>query len=348
MRYIVFSLSLLVSLAYSSAYSLIFSLPKPGDSVVGNIQFVNSAAGDSLSSLGIDYDVGRDLISQVNQDYDVDETLPVNTIVVIPSRFILPDYPHIGIVVNLAEMRLYYYPPGTNTVMIYPIGIGKQGRMTPLGMTSISAKKKDPTWTPPQSIRDFNKAQGIILPKVIQGGADNPLGRRALYLAVPGAYRIHASNFPESIGSRGSFGCLRMMEADIEQLFPFIAKNTPVLIVDEPYKVGWNEGQLYVEVHQPLDENLLHVKKILLPVTRSLLRLSVAHHVEINWDNVQLAFDNATGVPEAVSDVSDNNNGMDDSRFFAVPAQTVWPAHTTLCRMTHHCIQENSADPEVW
>ncbi|MSP53278.1 MAG: hypothetical protein EXR81_03390 [Gammaproteobacteria bacterium] len=343
MRYLIFSFSLLLSVAFFSADALVFPLPKPGDSVVGNIQFVHSAAGDSLSSLGIDYDVGRDLIWQVNQEYDADAILPVGTVVVIPARFILPDYPHIGIVVNLAEMHLYYYPPGTNTVMIYPIGIGKAGRMTPLGMTSVTVKKKDPTWTPPQSIRDFNKAQGIILPKVIRGGADNPLGRKAIYLAIS-TYLIHASNFPESIGSRGSFGCMRMMEPDIDQLFPFIARNTPVLILDEPYKAGWGNGQLYLEVHEPLAENLLKTKKLMLPVLRTLSQLSVEHHVEIKWDNVQLAFTNDNGVPEAVS-AGDN----DDQRFFVAPAQTVWPVQTTLCRLGHHCTQSDmNTNSEVW
>jgi L,D-transpeptidase ErfK/SrfK len=343
MRHIILLFSLLLNVTFFSVDALTFPLPKPGDDIVGNIQFVQSAAGDSLSSLGIDYDVGRDLIWQVNQEYDIDAILPIGTVVVIPSRFILPDYPHIGIVVNLAEMRLYYYPPGTNTVMIYPIGIGKAGRMTPLGMTSVTTKKKDPTWTPPQSIRDFNKAQGIILPKVIRGGADNPLGRKAIYLAIP-SYLIHASNFPESIGSRGSFGCMRMTEQDIDELFPLIAKNTPVLIMDEPYKAGWGNGQLYLEVHQPLDENLLKTKKLMLPVMRTLLHLSQEHHVAINWDNVQLAFVNDTGVPEAVSNGDENN-----ARFFVAPAQTVWPTHTILCRLSHHCANNgDNSNPEVW
>jgi L,D-transpeptidase ErfK/SrfK len=341
MRYVIYSLCLLLVSLFLPVYSLTFPLPKPGDNVVGDIQFVHSAAGDTLSSLGIDYDVGRDLIWQVNQSYDVDAVLPVGTIVVIPSRFILPDYPHLGIVINLAEMRLYYYPPGTNTVMIYPVGIGKAGRMTPLGSTYVARKKKDPTWTPPQSIRDFNKAQGIILPKVIQGGADNPLGRRAIYMAIP-TYLIHASNFPESIGSRGSFGCIRMMEQDIDQLFPLVANNTPIMITDEPYKAGWGNGQLYLEVHQPLDENLLKIKKIMTPVMRTLLRLATAHHVTMDWDNVQLAFANATGVPEVVAD-----SDVDDNRFFVVPAQTVWPTHTMLCRLSHHCFTE-TGNPEVW
>lgn len=342
MRQPIFFISLLVCVFLATASALTFPLPKPGDNVVGDIQFVHSAPGDSLSSLGIDYDVGRDLIWQVNQDYDVDATLPTGTSVIIPSRFILPDYPHIGIVVNLAEMRLYYYPPGMNTVMIFPIGIGKAGRMTPLGPTYVANKRKDPTWTPPQSIRDYNKAQGIILPKVIQGGADNPLGRRAIYTAHPG-YLIHASNFPESIGSRGSFGCMRMMESDIEQLFPLVAKNTPIIIIDEPYKAGWGDGQLYLEIHQPLDENLLKTKQSILPVMRTLLRLATEHHVKIDWNNVQLAFENDTGVPEVVS-----NSDVDTTRAFVAPAQPVWPSNTTLCRLSHHCLTKIETEPEIW
>lgn len=342
MRYVTLLICIVFSCYFSIANALIFPLPKPGDNVVGDIHFVRSVAGDTLSSLGIDYDVGRDAIWQVNQDFDLDQTLPIGTLVVIPSRYILPDYPHLGIVVNLAEMHLYYYPPGTNVVMIYPIGIGRAGRMTPLGMTYVSRKKKDPTWTPPQSIRDFNKAQGIILPKVIKGGADNPLGRKAIYLALPGAYLIHASNFPESIGGRGSFGCMRMMEGDIDQLFPLIANNTPVLITDEPYKSGWSNGQLYLEVHEPLDENVLKIKKTMLPVVRTLLHLSMEHHVDINWDNVELAFKTASGIPEVVS-----NSQQENMRYFVTPTTTLWPNHTTLCRLSHRC-HNNDTNPDVW
>ena len=284
-----------------SLQALIFNLPPTGQDLVGQVQVLSAKQNDTLSDLGMAYDVGRDPMKTVNPLFKPDQALPAGVPVVIPSRFILPDYPRRGIVVNLSAMRLYYYPPGQHKVMVYPIGIGRSGHMTPLGKTYVTYKLKNPPWIPPQSIRDFNKKRGIILPRVIRGGPDNPLGKRAIYLKIP-EYLIHASNFPQSIGSRGSFGCMRMMEWDIEQMFPYVAKRTPVLIVEQPYLAGWSNGQLYLEIHKPLAENQFKFTRNLLPVLKTLLRLSFQHHVAIDWHKVTLAMQSASGMPTVISD----------------------------------------------
>ena len=172
--------------------------------------------------------------------------------------------------------------------------------MTPLGDTYVTHKKRDPSWTPPESIRQFNRKRGIILPKVILGGPDNPLGRRAIYLGFP-TYLIHATNFPQSIGSRGSFGCMRMMETDINHLFPNIAPKMHVVIVEEPYKAGWADGKLYLEIHKPLSENTFRLEKNMRSVLDNLLKLSMTHQVAIDWYKVDMAFKNHLGVPTVVS-----------------------------------------------
>ena len=289
-----------VTFSFSSS-ALTFPLPPKSADIVGQIQVLTAQPTDTLSRLGMQYDVGRDAIKAVNPLFKADDALPSGAPIIVPTRFILPNYPHQGMIVNLSTMRLFYYPPNQNTVMIYPIGIGKAEHMTPLGKTYVTNKQKNPVWIPPQSIRDFNKKRGIILPKVIRGGPDNPLGRRAIYLSIP-EYLIHATNFPQSVGSRGSFGCMRMIERDINQLFAAIAIHTQVLIIEQPYKAGWFQGQLYLEIHPPLVENRYKIRHNLLPVLQTLVRLAQQHQLAIDWGKVTLAMQNQTGMPTVVSD----------------------------------------------
>jgi L,D-transpeptidase ErfK/SrfK len=314
-----------------SAQGLIFRLPAKGQDVIGQLQYIMSTSTETLAGLAMEYDAGRDAVRAINPNFNPDNYLPANIPVVIPTKYILPDYPHKGIVVNISEMRLYYYPPGRDVVMTYPIGIGKPGHMTPLGATYVTHKVKDPTWTPPKSIRDYNKKKGIILPRVIRGGPDNPLGRRAIYLGIP-QYLIHATNFPQSIGSRGSFGCMRMMENNIEQLFPYVANKTRVVIVEEPYKAGWSNGQLYLEIHKPLKENRLKLADRLKPVLETLMKLSLKHHVSIDWTKVNAAVHNQLGIPTVVSDAS-----AQASPFQVTAASPKWPTNTVTCQLSGHC-----------
>ena len=314
-----------------SVQALTFTAPAANDDLIGQIQYYPGQPSDTLSNLGMQSDAGRDDMRTLNPQFDPDDALPGAVPVVIPTRYLLPNYPREGIVVNLSEKRLYYYVPGKNLVMTFPIGIGKQGAMTPLGQTYVAAKKKDPSWTPPESIREFNKKNGIILPRTIQGGPDNPLGRRAIYLGIP-TYLIHASNFPQSIGSRGSFGCMRMMESDIDQLFPLIEPKTKVMIIEEPFKAGWSAGNLYLEIHAPLEENRGKTKEYALPVLHQLLQLSYEHHVPINWYLVKQAMKNQLGMPTLVSDSA---NSATEKNIAPAPAQ--WPSDTTLCRLSGVC-----------
>ncbi len=329
MKIILIIISLLATTFYTQA--LIFRLPPKGQDVIGQMQYITSNSTDTLANLAMEYDAGRDAVRALNPNFNPDNYLPANIPVVIPTKYILPDYPRTGIVVNISEMRLYYYPPGRNVVMTYPIGIGKPGHMTPLGSTYVTHKMKDPTWTPPQSIRDYNKKKGIILPRVIRGGPDNPLGRRVIYLGFP-QYLIHATNFPQSIGSRGSFGCMRMMEKNIEQLFPYVGDKTHVQIVEEPYKAGWSNGQLYLEIHKPLNENRFKLQERLKPVLETLMKLSFEHHVTIDWDKVNVAVQNQLGIPTMVSE-----SDTDSTAYHVVAAKPKWPTNTMLCQLSGNC-----------
>lgn len=165
------------------------------------------------------------------------------TKVSLPTRHLLPDAPRKGIVVNLGDMRLYHFH-SDGTVRSYPIGIGRQGAHTPLGHTTITLKREAPTWIPPASIRK----EKPDLPAAIGPGPNNPLGDYALNLGWP-SYVIHGTNRPYGIGRRVSHGCIRLYPEDIQDLFENVEVGTPVTVVDQPVKLGWWQGALYLEVH---------------------------------------------------------------------------------------------------
>lgn len=243
--------------AGQSAWAVDYLLPPPGSRIIGENQtYLVPGDGKNLEAVAAKYNTGVLLLLEANNT--VDPFLPkAGSELVIPSQMILPDTPREGIVINLAELRLYYYPPGQNRVEVYPLGIGQLGRETPVMVTRISQKIPNPTWTPTANIRARSKAQGITLPAVVPAGPNNPLGRYALRLEKGGGeYLIHGTNARNSIGLRVSSGCMRMRAPDIKALFSQVAWGTRVEIINEPVKYTTEpDGRRYVEVHQPLSRN---------------------------------------------------------------------------------------------
>ncbi len=233
-----------------NAAALTFPLPAQGD-VVGSVKTAVAKAGDTLPQIARDNDMGFTELEEANPNLDPDHLTP-GTVVVIPSHFILPNAPRNGIVINLAEMRLYYYPKGGNTVTTYPIGIGREGEDTPVGVLKIIQHIPNPTWYSPESIRVARAQEGVIIPKVVPPGPDNPLGKFAMRLSKP-TYLIHGTNDPlGGIGRRSSSGCIRLYPEDIERLFSMVKNGDNVYIVNEPYKAGWLASDLYLESHVSL------------------------------------------------------------------------------------------------
>lgn len=293
--------SLLVLLcAPLSASALGFPLPADGEDVVGDVTRIRTKYEDTLFDVAQRYDLGyRDV---VDANPTVDDLLPgEGTEVILATQFILPPRPWRGIIINLAEMRLYYFPPGDRRVLTFPLGIGREGWSTPTGETKIDGKKYMPTWTPPESIRAEHAAMGDILPAVVPAGPDNPMGLHAFYLALPG-YRIHGTNEPRGVGMRSSHGCLRLYNKDVEELFYQVDPGMPVRIVNIPYKTGWKNGELYVEAHAPLEEQLRNIEA-LEPVTEVVLDAIAkgGRNVEPDWDHIKEAAHDLTGVPMPVS-----------------------------------------------
>ncbi|MCG6657456.1 L,D-transpeptidase family protein [Halomonas campisalis] len=232
-----------------------FPLPEAGN-VIGEVYRVEAGEEDTLLDIAREHNVGYEEIRSANPDVSV--WVPgEGTEVVIPSKFILPDAERTGIVINIAELRLYYYPEvgegETPRVETYPIGIGREGYDTPLGVTKTTMRLEDPAWYPPRSMREEAAERGESAPPVVPPGPDNPLGRHAILLDIPG-YLIHGTNEPDGIGMRASRGCIRMFPEDIESVFHSVPVGTQVNIIDQPIKVGWDEGQPLVQVFEPLEE----------------------------------------------------------------------------------------------
>jgi L,D-transpeptidase ErfK/SrfK len=277
-----------------------YTLSKADDTVVGEDQTVITVYEDTLYDLARAYSLGSEELIRVNPK--VDPWLPgAGKMLVVPGRHILPPGPHEGIVVNLPEHRLYYFPKpkrgGPIEVITYPVSIGKMDWRTPLGVTHVIQKQKDPTWYPPESVRKEHAEAGDPLPARVGPGPDNPLGAYAMRLAAGnGTYLIHGTNNPIAVGLAVTHGCIRMYPDDVAALFPMIPVGTPVRLINEPVKVAWIDGELLLEAHPPVDAMGQSFEPNIDQFS-DLLRAAVgATTVAIHWDYAREVLQKADGV----------------------------------------------------
>lgn len=238
-----------------------FRIDPKRDSVIGQLQVTKVSAADTLSDVARRFNVGFEEIVRANPD--VDPWLPgEGTQVVIPTQYVLPDAPREGVVINLAQLRLYYFPKpakgepddGKRTVITYPVGIGKVGWETPVGTTKVVSKRRNPIWTPPLSVRREHRERGETLPARVPPGPDNPLGVFAMNFGWP-AYLMHGTNKPAGVGLRASAGCIRLYPEDIAAIFPLIPVGTPVTVVNQPFVSAWHEDALYVQAFPVMEDD---------------------------------------------------------------------------------------------
>ena len=283
--------------------------PKLNDQVVGGVQIIQTTEQDSLVDIARRFSIGYNEMQRANPG--VDMWVPgAGRRVVVPTQFILPDAPHVGIVVNIAEMRLYYYAPrsptGQQIVYTYPIGIGRVNWKTPSGVTTVVRKVVNPVWRPPADILKEHSEEGDPLPTEIRPGPNDPMGTRALYLGWP-EYAIHGTNKPVGVGMRVSHGCMHLYPEDILQLYNLVTIGTPVRVVNQPFVFGWHRGDLYMEAFGPLAGDQRNWQT----GTRKLLEQAMgpgmqkelqARNEQVRWDLVlQLAGD-PRGIPVAITD----------------------------------------------
>jgi L,D-transpeptidase ErfK/SrfK len=265
--------------------------------VIGDLQQTTVGKDDTLTDIARRFNLGYEELLRANPG--VDPWLPgVGRTIVLPTRFVLPDAPHDGVVINIAAMRLYYFPPHkageSQVVYTHPIGIGKVGWATPEGTTKIVRRQKDPTWHPPISVIKEHKENGDELPSVVGPGPDNPLGNRAFYLTWPG-YLIHGTNKPAGVGLRSSHGCIRLFPEDIDELFDKVAIGTQVHVVNQPFVFGWDNGQLVMQSFGSLEDDRRDWQKAQQALLSKSLSTSVQKQLKtrgetVDWDLVmQLA-----------------------------------------------------------
>ena len=292
-------------LAAGPACAAEYVLPTNGDNVIGRNSTAVAMHEDTLFDIARRNGVGYEEIVSANPG--VDSWLPgEGTEILIPSRYILPDAPRKGIIVNLPEHRLYYYPPVRKgevpVVRTYPISVGKMDWKTPIGTTRIVSKQAKPNWYPPASVLKEHEERGDPLPKVVPAGPDNPLGEYAMRLGIPGgAYLIHGTNKPAGVGMQVTHGCIRLYPEDIEELFPLVPVDTQVSLIDQTNKVGWQRGTLYVERHAPLEgtDDARDMDPAMMD--EMITAAADGHSVEIDWAGARRVFEQATGVPVPLS-----------------------------------------------
>jgi len=301
------------------------------NALVGQMTVHRVAEKETLLDIARNYGLGY--LEIVSANPGLDPWVPgTGTSVLVPTANLLPDAPREGIIINLPEQRLYFFPPDGGPTQSYAIGIGRDGLETPSGATKVIRKKAGPSWYPTPRMR----REDPELPRVVGPGEDNPLGAYALYLGWD-AYLIHGTNKPWGVGRRVSSGCIRLYPEDIEALFPQVKKGTRVQVVDQPVKIGWSEGELYLEVHPSLtqaDQLEAEGQFDAEEIPNLVLRVASAAGLDsarVDWPAVLKAGRERSGVPIRItwSDFVNSNIDRDLLNTYGAPAKQSTPSPST-------------------
>lgn len=290
------------SLWTAPSWATTYPLPPAGSRLIGELEDYIVQPDEHLELIGKHTQIGFLALLEANPG--VDPYLPTpGTRLTLPTQMLLPDVPREGIVINLPELRLYYFPKGKNEVIVLPIGIGDIGRETPEMTTTVIAKNPNPTWVPGPMVRkSWLEQKGISLPAVVPPGPDNPLGKFAMRLGYGKRdYLIHGTNKEFGVGLRVSAGCIRLRPDDIEALFKLVPVGTTVRVINQPVKTAIEpDGSHWLEVHSPLSRTELELEQgaplILSPEVEAFIAAS-----EIDGDKVAAVLNNKNGIPRPVS-----------------------------------------------
>jgi L,D-transpeptidase ErfK/SrfK len=304
-----------------------FPLPADGSDVVGEVQVTVVHHQDTLHDIARRYDLGYEEIVAANPG--VDPWLPgEGTRVVLPTQFVLPNGTREGLVLNLASMRLFYFPaPGDGEppeVITHPIGIGREGWETPEGEAHITKKVEQPTWTVPASVLKEYAEKGEPLEPIVPPGLDNPLGTHAMRLSLP-SYLIHGTNKAYGVGMRVSHGCVRLYPEDIARLFAEVPLGTKVHIINEPYVVGWRNGLLYLDAHSPITQDTVPWGKRFAALERALTEKVGNRAVVVDWSRTRRVAEATRGIPVPISAGSPDLDGV-LAQAPRVPSEPYWSA----------------------
>lgn len=296
-------MSLFTSSVLSPVMAETWPLPPADVDLIGQARVISALHEDTLLDIARRAHLGHDEIMIANPG--MDKWLPgEGAPVILPTRYILPDAERTGLVLNVPEMRLYYFVPAKpgeqRVIETYPVSVGRMDWQTPLGKSKVAAKVKDPAWRPPKSIRAEAAARGEILPEIVPAGPKNPLGQFALRLSVPG-YLIHGTDKPWGIGMRVTHGCMRLYPEDSERVFRSVAVGTQMQMVNQPVKVGWVDGVLYMEVHPPLEEDLVRENALMNMALDVLEKAFLKRRTPVSGRAIADAVHQQTGMPVPIS-----------------------------------------------
>jgi L,D-transpeptidase ErfK/SrfK len=297
-------LSLYLAGVSTVAVAAVYELPADGTALVGTDSRIKLSDEEKLFDVARRYGLGYPEIVRANPGADIWRAGGTQEIL-LSERRILPPTPHDGVVINLPEHRLYYYPklkPGEKRVVVtYPVSIGRMDWHSPLGETRIIAKERHPNWYPTESVRQEHAARGDPLPKVVPPGPKNPLGEYKMRLAVgDGTYEIHGTNNPVAVGLAVTHGCIRMYPEDVAALFASVPVGTKVWLINEAVKIAYVDGKLIMEVHPPVDGEG-QVAQVDPEIMSQKLRGALGQDTAaIHWDFTRKALEAATGVPTVV------------------------------------------------
>jgi len=272
-----------------------------GDQAIGQVGYATVAHDDTFSAIARRHGLGFEEIRLANPD--MDPWLPLDgAVVTLPSKHLLPIAPREGVVINIAEYRLYYYGKleGSNQVITtFPISIGRQEWLTPLGRAKVVSKRKNPTWFPPKSVIAEHAERGDFLASSVPPGPNNPLGEYSLRLSIPG-YLIHGTNRPAGVGMQVTHGCIRLYPENIEWLFPKVPIGTPVMIVNQPYKFAYVGDELFFQAYPSLEPEDDAYARSLTRVMEVFVQVADSTTTKIDWDRIDEAYQKPTGVPVLV------------------------------------------------
>ncbi len=292
------------SLLAARAQAAVFTLPPDGGSLIGKDRQVQSKASDTLLGIARKYSVGYWEIQEANPK--VNMWLPgQGTPVTIPGRFIVPPVPHAGIVVNLPQHRLFYFPAPRRheqpIVITYPVSPGEKGWATPVGITRIIRKVPHPVWIPTPSILKAHEEEGDPIPRIYPAGPDNPMGEWALETTLSnGEIYIHGTNNPMAIGMAVTHGCVRLYPEDIAALFPIVPVGTRVNIVSDPILATLQDGKLYLEIHPPAGSDHRPAKPDYQKISRILDAAIGKSQVAVDWGKLRHVATQANGIPQLI------------------------------------------------
>ncbi|WP_429082577.1 L,D-transpeptidase family protein [Aeromonas bivalvium] len=291
-------LPLLTACWAGAALATRYPLPEANSRLIGAPEDYIVQQGDHLELIGARTQIGFLALLEANPG--VDPYLPKpGTRLTLPTQMLLPDVPREGIVINLPELRLYYFPKGKAEVVVLPIGIGDIGRETPEMTTTVIAKNPNPTWTPGPMVRkSWLEQKGIDLPAVVPPGPDNPLGKFAMRLGYGNKdYLIHGTNKEFGVGLRVSAGCIRLRPDDIESLFAMVPLGTQVRVINQPVKSAIEpDGSRWLEVHSPLSRTELELEQGAPLVLGSAVK-GFIEAPEVDAGQASLALERKSGMP---------------------------------------------------